>query len=217
MQQAPGYQDQEAIRSRREYTPQQPAPGYEPQQTQGVAGPTTPATGASGRAAPLALTDWVRWGPIWAGFLTVISVLAILGALGTAISLSVWGPGGNNAFNYGWAILIGIIAYFLGGWMAARSAGVSGTGPALLNGGLVWALSLLALLVLVVVGASSAVGAVGGNLGNALGMTRGTTGVAKSAAWVSFVTLVIGLCLSMLGGLVGARHLPAFGTRQHVR
>jgi hypothetical protein len=224
--QTSGYPEQEFRREQefrgREYTPQQPGPAYTPQQAPGApapggAAPAAPEAAGPGRAGGRGLTDWVRWGPIWAGFLTVISVLAILGALGTAIGLTVWGAGSNTAFNYGWAILIGIIAYFLGGWLAARSAGVAGLGAAALNGGLVWALSLLAVLVLVVVGASSAVGAIGGNLGSALGTTRGATGTAASAAWISFVTFVIGLCLAMLGGLVGARRMPTLGARQRVR
>ncbi len=224
--QTSGYPEQEFRREQefrsREYTPQQPGPAYTPQQApgapaQGGAAPVTPEAAGPGRAGVRGLTDWVRWGPIWAGFLTVISVLAILGALGTAIGLTVWGPGGTPGWNYGWAIFMGIIAYFMGGWLAGRSAGVAGVGPGALNGGLVWALSLLAVLVLVVIGASSAVGAIGGNLGSALGTTRGATGTAASAAWISFVTFVVGLCLAMLGGIVGTRKMLAFGGRPRVR
>jgi hypothetical protein len=209
MQQAPGYQGQEPVR--REYTPQQPPQGYEAQQAPGASAARAAPTPA--RTEPLSWGDWVRWGPIWAGFLTVISTLAILGALGAGISLTVWGAGGNNAFNYGWAILTGIVAYFLGGWVAGRTLGVAGRGAGMLNGGLVWALSLLAVLALAVIGASSAIGAVGINLGVAVGPTRGTAGMAAQGAWISFVTFVIGLILAMLGGLVGARSLPARGAR----
>jgi hypothetical protein len=152
----------------------------------------------------------VRWGPIWSGFFTIVATLAILGALGTAIALSVWGSAGNNAFAYGWSILTGIIAFFLGGWVTARSAGVGGSGPAMLNAGLTWALSLVILLAVAVIGAGSAFGFLGGNLTTLLRGGGGpTTGSLTQTAWISFASLVIGLILAIVGGLVGARRLPA--------
>jgi hypothetical protein len=54
-----------------------------------------------------------------------------------------------------------VLAYFLGGWVAARAAGVGGLGSALLNAVLTWALSLVALLLVVLLGAGNAFGVLG--------------------------------------------------------
>ncbi len=201
MQQAPEYREQDQVR--RDFVPQQPSPAYQGRSDTGD------TTTSARQEAPRGWSDWVRWGPIWSGFFTILSVMAILGALGTGIALTVWGAAPNNAFAIGWAILTGIIAYFLGGWMAARSAGVGGTGAALLNAGLTWALSLVALLVLAVFGAGNALGFIGGNL---TGLMRGfgggaTSGTVAQTAWATFASLVIGLILALIGGLVGARRV----------
>lgn len=203
MQQAPDYQEQEQLR--RAYPPQEP--------TYRASQPVAPGAAASAHRASLAWTDWVRWGPIWAGFFTVLSTLAIIGSLGAAIALTAWGSSTSTAFDYAWSIFTGVLAYFLGGWVAARAAGVTGMGAALLNAGLTWALSLVALLVLVIVGAGNAVGLIGSNLNLLLnssvsGPTPGAvTSTAATASWISFVTLVVGLIVALLGGAAGTRRL----------
>ncbi|HLW00762.1 MAG TPA: hypothetical protein VKT82_19040 [Ktedonobacterales bacterium] len=213
MQQAPEYRDQDQLR--REYTPQQPTPAYQggpadaPVASSRQAGRAN-AAAASDRVGPGSWSDWVRWGPIWSGFFAIVSTLAVLGALGTAIALTVWRTTPNTAFGYGWSILTGIIAFFLGGWITARAAGVGGSGPAMLNAGLTWALSLVAILVIAIFGAGSAFGFIGGNLSVLL---RGGPGLSAGSlaqtAWITFASLVIGLILAMIGGLVGARRLAA--------
>lgn len=162
--------------------------------------PTTPGTTGVTNQAAMAWRDWVRWGPIWAGLLTIIATLAVVGSLGAAIAFSVWGPNPNNAFAYGWSILTGIVAYFLGGWITARTAGVTGVGPAVLNAAMAWALSLAALFVIALVGA--------GRVVVASGVTPGVmTGPTATASWITFATLVIGLILAMIGGAVGSHRL----------
>ncbi len=206
MQQAPGYQDQEL---RRDYSPMdRPAvPGTTP--TASGAAPMEYGAARTGEHASMAWSDWVRWGPIWAGLLTIIATLSVIGALGAAIAFSVWGANPNNAFVYGWSILTGIIAYVLGGWVTARTAGVTGIGPAVLNAALAWALSLVALFVIALYGAGNAIGFIGNNLGQALGKPSPgmVAGSAAQAAWITFATLVIGLILAMIGGAIGARRL----------
>ena len=162
----------------------------------------------------------MRWGPIWSGFFTIVATLVVLGALGAAIGLTVWGATTNSAFVYGWAIFTGVVAYFLGGWVTARSAGVAGSGAALLNAGLAWALSLIAILALVIIGAGNVVGFLGSNLYLLLhSSTIQTTpsnvaGTIAQTAWITFISLVIGLILAMIGGLVGSRSLQARQVRR---
>ncbi len=208
MQHAPEYQEpgyQEQGRVRREYTPQQPNVPYERQPApEGAAA----AAGRQG-AGPLSWSDWVRWGPIWSGFFTIVATSVVLGALGSGIGWTVWGASVPSAWAIGWSILTGIIAYLLGGWVTARAAGVGGVGPAILNSALAWALSLIAFLVLLTVGAGNLL-----SMRGAAGMPTGTTGNAAMAAWTTFATLVIGLILAIIGGILGSRRLADWRGRR---
>ncbi|HEY7350642.1 MAG TPA: hypothetical protein VH599_20195 [Ktedonobacterales bacterium] len=216
MQQAPGYQEQEPLR--REYIPQQPNVPNVPAQGQQ---PPGVSAASKSQAGPLAWSDWVRWGPIWSGFFTIVATLAVIGALGTAIGSTVWGSV-PTAFVYGWGILTGIVAYFLGGWVTARAAGVRGVGAAILNSALAWALSLVAILVLVVIGAGGILGFMGANIAvilrtpggiGAPTMTMG--GNMASTAWAMFTALMIGLILAVLGGIAGSRPLQGWRGKSH--
>jgi hypothetical protein len=206
MQQAPSYNEPEQVR--RDYVPQQPQ--YQTPAGAGAAG--APVTGER-RVAPLSWSDWVRWGPIWAGFFTILSTLAIIGSLGTAIGISVWHAGVPSPFSYGWFIMTGIIAYLLGGFVTSRASGVAGLGAAILNGGLAWALSLVALIVLVLIGAGNLIGIFGYNLAVVLrGVGPGITpGNVATTAWVTFASLVIGLILAIIGAVAGMRALALRG------
>lgn len=169
------------------------------------------AAGAHRRAGLQAWGDWVRWGPIWSGFFTIVSTLAILCTLGAGITLTVWGVHPNLVFVYAWSSFVGVMAYFLGGWVTVRSAGVGGSGAALLNSGLAWALSLIVILALLVFGVFSLVGFLGNNLYLLLNVpARGVTpsevvGTLAGIAWVAFIALVIGLALTLAGGFASAR------------
>jgi hypothetical protein len=209
MQQAPSYNEPEQVR--RDYVPQQQR--Y-PQTPANVGAGGAPVTGER-QAGPLAWADWVRWGPIWSGFFTVLATLAIIGSLGTAIGVSVWHANVPSAFSYGWYIMTGIIAYLLGGFVTSRASGVAGLGAAILNGGLAWALSLVALIVLVLFGAGNLIGVLGANLTVVLrGGFAGpgiTPGDIATTAWVTFASLVIGLVLAIVGAVMGMRRLSVRG------
>ncbi len=119
-------------------------------------------------------TDAVRWGPIWAGLLTTITALLLLGLLGIAVGLTTVNAGtasqGNIADDTGrnaaiWAGLSAIVAFLLGGYVAGRTAAVHERGAAAFNGALVFLLALPLLLWLVSQG-------LGGLLGNASTITQ---------------------------------------------
>ena len=206
MQEAPNYNESEPVR--RDYVPQQPY-YQQPVPPNRGAVPASQAT-TDGRAGPLAWSDWVRWGPIWSGFFTIFATLLVVGSLGAAIAFTIWRATPPTAFGYGWAILTGIVAYLLGGWVTSRSAGIADIGAAILNGGLVWALSLVAILLLVLFGLGNAIGFIGNNLTlllrtSAAGAPANVAGTVAQTAWITFVSLVIGLILAIVGAVVGMR------------
>jgi hypothetical protein len=98
-------------------------------------------------------TDRVRWGPIVAGLFVALSTLAVLTVLGVAVGLTAWDPG-ERARDYGWGAAIwsgvsALIAFFVGGLVAARSAAVRGTNNGLLNGFMVWATAIPLMIYLI--------------------------------------------------------------------
>lgn len=95
-------------------------------------------------------TDRVRWGPIIAGLFAALSTLVVLGVLGLAVGLTAYDPV-DRGRNYGlgagvWGGLSALIAFALGGWLAARTAAVGGHRNGLLNGTMVWAVAIPLLM-----------------------------------------------------------------------
>jgi hypothetical protein len=187
--------------------------------------------------------DRVRWGPIIAGIFTTLATFLLLSLLGVAIGLTAatgYPNGGapaaatNAANNYGtgaaiWAAISALIAFFLGGYVAARTSAVRGRGTGWTNGALVWAVTLPLLLWLASNGATGFLNAIGFNLGgfintvnpsnpaspanpsnpanpaNNPGAVQSAAETARNGAWGALAALVLGLLASSLGGLLGGR------------
>jgi len=181
--------------------------------------------------------DRVRWGPILAGLATALTSLLMLGLLGLAIGLTVVNAGdaaaqGNAPDGLGrnsaiWGALSALIAFFLGGWVAGRSAAVFDRGWGALNGALVFLVAVPVILWL----ASMGLGTVLGSLGNFAGSLNPDPATVQSAAdqarqaaqntqpidvaraaaaarntaWGTLLGMLIGLGASALGGMLGTR------------
>ncbi len=169
----------------------------------------------------IAPRDRVRWGPIWAGLLTALT-LFLLGSL-LAIAIGAASAGGNaqNADDAGritgLAIpIIAALAFGFGGAVAAKTAAVRGRGNGLLNGFLVWALAIPLILLLAASGLGAIFGAAGdlfGDLGR-LGANRAADAninrqqVAEgiqNGAFGAFLSLFVPAVAASIGGLLGAR------------
>ena len=179
----------------------------------------------------------VQFGPIIAGVLTAIATLLILTVLGLAIGASALEPrdvgqsvGTGAAI---WGIASAIIAFFLGGWVAAKTAAVAGAGSGMINGLMVGAAMLALVLWLTGSGVSSLVGTLGSNVGDIAKVVQdqGTSTqeaqqqaqdaqqqaqeavekvdpneafkTVRDAAWGTLAGLVVPLAAAAVGGLVG--------------
>ena len=95
-------------------------------------------------------TDRVRWGPIFAGIFAALTSLVVLGVLGLAIGLSTYDPGDPlSSFGWGagvWGIVSTILAFLIGGWVAARTAPPMGRGMAVMNSTMVWVVAIPLML-----------------------------------------------------------------------
>lgn len=110
-------------------------------------------------ATAIAPTDRVRWGSIIAGLFAALSTLAVLTVLGIAVAGSSYDPG-DNARNFGigagiWGAISMLLAFFIGGWLAARSAAVSDRNNGLLNGAMVWVVAIPLMLYMLMGGIGS--------------------------------------------------------------
>ncbi|MHB9090510.1 MAG: YoaK family protein [Chloroflexota bacterium] len=169
--------------------------------------------GSTGPYSNLALTDMVRWGPIIAGFAATIALLLLMGVFGAAIGATSMTQTGqaaaDNAGTFGviWAAISLIVSFFVGGWLAARSAGLGGRLTALVNSSIVWAFTLLFLILLAGIGVAGGLG-----LSNSLGLPMmGSTMSSQqsaTAAWGTLVGLVLAWLSAIVGGLVGMHDEP---------
>lgn len=110
--------------------------------------------------------DRVRLPSIIAGLLTTLATLIVLTVLGLAIGLSRYdGTGNDNILGIGagiWGAISALIAFGLGGFVAARSAATA-SGPAngVFNGGVMWMAAIVLIIVLIGGGISSLLGLAG--------------------------------------------------------
>src|SRR5215208_2904732 len=131
--------------------------------------PSTAVSGAMGVGVPavevdvaeVPLRDRIRWGPIIAGVVTAFAVLLFLTVLGIALGVSALG--GDDAKTWGtaagiWGGLSLLVAFFFGGWMAARAAATLSESDGPLNGFITGAATLLLLLWLATTALTGALG-----------------------------------------------------------
>jgi hypothetical protein len=197
------------------------------------------------RTVPVVATnyhDQVRWGPIIAGLVIAMSTQLVLSALGVAIGASSIGDSGAPRTEAGvvgvnigiWSIVSLLIALFVGGWTAARTAGRMNRNTALLNGAILWASTLALSAWLLSSGVSGAFGVAASNAGNVLnqvrqaapnttaGVINGRTappvptitaqqardiaGNTAKVSWSFVFGSLLGLVASLIGSAIGVRH-----------
>lgn len=182
------------------------------------------------------VADLIRWGPVFAGVIIALGFFALMNALWLAIAYSS-GDGWISG-NLGWFIApTAAVALMLAGLLAGLFAGPRGRAAGITNGVAAWGLLFVLSLTALVPGAANLTTQLGVGLrdgsataGGALG-TEGGGFTVESALWVSFWSLLIGLVLAAVGGLLGGRmrrpvvtaetesradHRPVTTTENHV-
>jgi ElaB/YqjD/DUF883 family membrane-anchored ribosome-binding protein len=127
----------------------------------------------------------VVWGSIWSGFLVALGAFVLLTVLGLAIGISaadIGSPEDSSAAGWGisaavWSGLTLLIALFIGGWVATRAGMVYDEATGLIEGVLVWVLSILALLYLAGSGIGLLSNSIFGTLGN---VTQGAVAAVRN-------------------------------------
>ena len=157
--------------------------------------------------------DSARWGPIWAGLITALTTFTLLELL--AIGIGLQDVGADNDGEGLVSGIIGLIAFFTGGWVAGITSAVRGATTGLLNGLLVWALGTVLILVLSAIGLGQIFGALGNLVGQLLLLQGGLIVVnvtvdpeqvaqaIRDAALGTFLGLLLSALASALGGWLG--------------
>lgn len=201
-----------------------------PQQT-GVAGGNVPRRGNDADVIQqttqvVTPRDRVRWGPIWAGLLTALSLFLLGNILLIAIGATTVSAGGDNGQDAGIgtgiaSAILGLLCFLFGGWVAARTSAVRGTGNGVFNGFLVWALGTLLALALAGFGLGSLLGAAGdfagqiGRLGQDAAANVDADQIAQNRRQIAdniqdgalgtFAALGLPALAAAIGGALGAR------------
>jgi hypothetical protein len=157
----------------------------------------------------------VQWGPVIAGAMVAIGVMIFMTVLGVAIGSSAFEPGtdlGDWGAGAGiWGGISALVAFFVGGWVAARSAAVWGDYSGAMNGFLAGMTTLVAIIAFAAFGADNALGFLGGTFDNIANFTTDEAAqadafnVIEDGAWGTLIALVLALGAAALGGWLGHR------------
>ena len=179
--------------------------------------PTVPAPDAVASATVIAPRDSVRWGPIVAGLLTTLGSFLLLSTLALAVGLQVapraTDPDAAGATAGIVTAVIGLVSFFLGGLVAARSSAVTGGPSGALNGFLVWAVAIAFIVILAALGLGALFGSTGDLLAQYRALGEPGTGAAtetlreqvRTGALGAFLGLALPAVAAALGGWLGAR------------
>lgn len=168
--------------------------------------------------------DRVRWGPLWAGLLTTLSIFTLLQLVFVATKAVDIDLGtGDTSFSF-WTAVSALIAFFMGGLVTGASTKWDRADDGALHGFLHWALTTVALLILAGVSARALAGPLGGFLNSASGAGGIPAGPQREAALEAaqdrasqaLLSLFLALVASVAGAVIGSKLWPrrhTVGTR----
>jgi len=141
-----------------------------------------PASTVETTGNPVVVPRRVSWSAIFAGVVLVLAIEVLLGVLGAGVGLGFVNPNTGttpNASSFGigagvWWLVSTVIALIIGGYAAARLAGVPTRFDGMLQGLVIWGLAVLLTVYLIT-------SAVGGLIGGAFSVLGGTVSAAGSA------------------------------------
>jgi hypothetical protein len=153
--------------------------------------------------ADVARSDLISWSSIIAGVLAAFGLFVLFGAIALAAGLQADPPKFGREVALIITGLFGVIAFVVGGFIAAWTADVDEPESAIMHGFLVWALFVVLLVALVAAGAGAALGTAGNIFSGAF--TATDEKALTDAAWGSVFALALAVASTILGALLAAR------------
>ena len=178
------------------------------------------ATAVVGDELANARRDRVRWGPIWAGLITALGLFILLSVLAIGIGAQAVDSGAgaeeSGAASGIASAVIALLAFLVGGYVAAKTSGVIGRGYGALNGFLVWGLGVVLILALAAFGLGSLFGASGDLFAQYQQMGQPQADVDPNTAVEGIRNGSIGAFVAMLLPALAATIGGWFGSREEV-
>jgi hypothetical protein len=185
---------------------------------------TTPDTGDRFRTQPVDVRhDRIRWGAVWTGALTTLSILIVLHLLFFALGWLDLGFNGSDSGTTRAVVsgVLGLIAFFLGGVAAGASALWHRANDGMVNGVVTWTATVLVTLTFALIGGGALLGSLADvatqfldlrNAGTGVDIASATQTARDTAGWAA-LGLGLSVIVSALGGSVGAKLWPGRGSR----
>lgn len=151
----------------------------------------------------VARSDLISWSSIVAGMLVAFGLFVLFGTLGAAAGLEADNPRLGAQVASIITGLFGVMAFVVGGFVAAWTADVDEPDTAIMHGFLVWALFVVFAAAVVALGAGTALGALAGGFGVA--DVDATPEQLSDASWATVFALAIAIASSILGALLATR------------
>ncbi len=114
----------------------------------------------------------VRWSAVWVGALAALVAVLLFGLIGVALGAHLVGPEGRvvdlkkvGLLTLAFSVFSAFLSFVIGGWSAAKVAGILRSEPAMLHGAIVWLVAVPLLVASVGLGASNYLGGWYGGLG----------------------------------------------------
>lgn len=136
------------------------------------------------------LFNKISWGAVFAGVFLALAVQFLINLLGVGIGAAVLDPLTNDnpeasTFSIGggiWFVLSGIIASFVGGYVASRLSGRPSNSTGSYHGLTMWAVTTVVVLYMLTTSVGALVGGAFAGLGSVIGTVGQTAATAATAA-----------------------------------
>jgi hypothetical protein len=160
-------------------------------------------------------TPWpLSWSAVWVGALSAVALALVFGLVAVAVGahrvgqpLGSWGEVSFVALAF--SVLGSFLAFALGGWVAAKVAGIRRAETAMLHGAIVWLVAVPIVMLLASLGAAGYLGGWYAGLAGAPPAAAAQTYAAAQdpaaalAARNAALAAVTALLLGLMGGVIG--------------
>lgn len=162
--------------------------------------------------------DRVRWGPIWAGAIVVVTTFLVLQLLFFALGWLDLGFDGGNSTTAASIVsgILALVAFFVGALMAGACTMWRSANDGMLQGVLVWGLSVVGIFGLALIGGSALLGPLGNIVSQAVGVSpqdidinpaQALNAARQTAGWTA-LGLGLAVIAAALGGMAGSKIWP---------
>jgi len=157
----------------------------------------------------------LSWSAVWVGTLSAVALALVFGLAAIAVGAHRVGqPFGTwrevSFLALAFSVFGSFLAFALGGWVAAKVAGLRRSETAMLHGAIVWLVAVPILVVLASMGAASYFGGWYGGLAGlppaaaAQAFAAAQDPATRNAALAAVTALLLGLMGGVVGGWMGS-------------